>query len=96
MIQFFHILFFERKYLKLGEALDEALISIDNAYKKEGKISGVPTGLKDLDKKLGGLHNSDLIIIAGRPSMGKSALGTNIALMLLNYYKNQKMNLTMK
>ena len=43
------------------------------------KIAGLPSGLKDLDKKLGGLHNSDLIIIAGRPSMGKTALGTNIA-----------------
>ena len=42
-------------------------------------IVGVPTGLSDLDEKLGGLHKSDLIILAGRPSMGKTALATNIA-----------------
>ena len=42
-------------------------------------IVGVPTGLTDLDEKLGGLHKSDLIILAGRPSMGKTALATNIA-----------------
>ena len=50
-----------------------------NAYKNEEGIVGVPTGLRDLDDRLGGLHESDLIIIAGRPSMGKTALATNIA-----------------
>ena len=50
-----------------------------NAYKNEEGIVGVPTGLRDLDDRLGGLHQSDLIIIAGRPSMGKTALATNIA-----------------
>ena len=50
-----------------------------NAYKNEEGIVGVPTGLTDLDDKLGGLHKSDLIIIAGRPSMGKTALATNIS-----------------
>ena len=49
------------------------------AMKNEKGIVGVPTGLTDLDEKLGGLHKSDLIIIAGRPSMGKTALATNIA-----------------
>ncbi len=49
------------------------------AYKNEGGIVGVPTGLRDLDDRLGGLHQSDLIIIAGRPSMGKTSLATNIA-----------------
>ena len=44
-----------------------------NAYKNEEGIVGVPTGLRDLDDRLGGLHQSDLIIIAGRPSMGKTA-----------------------
>ena len=50
-----------------------------NAYKNDEGIVGVPTGLRDLDDKLGGLHKSDLVIIAGRPSMGKTALATNIA-----------------
>ena len=49
------------------------------AYKNEEGIVGVPTGLRDLDDRLGGLHQSDLIIIAGRPGMGKTALATNIA-----------------
>ena len=50
-----------------------------SAYKNEEGIVGVPTGLRDLDNMLGGLHKSDLVIIAGRPSMGKTALATNIA-----------------
>ena len=54
------------------------------AYKNEEGIVGVPTGLKDLDDRLGGLHKSDLIIIAGRPSMGKTALATNIAFHAAN------------
>ena len=49
------------------------------AMQNEQGIVGVPTGLTDLDEKLGGLHKSDLIILAGRPSMGKTALATNIA-----------------
>ena len=49
------------------------------AFKNEEGIVGVPTGLTDLDNKLGGLHQSELIIIAGRPSMGKTSLATNIA-----------------
>jgi replicative DNA helicase len=49
------------------------------AMKSDQGIVGVPTGLTDLDEKLGGLHRSDLVIIAGRPSMGKTALATNIA-----------------
>ena len=49
------------------------------AMQNDQGIVGVPTGLTDLDEKLGGLHKSDLIILAGRPSMGKTALATNIA-----------------
>ena len=51
----------------------------EQAMKNDQGIVGVPTGLTDLDEKLGGLHKSDLVIIAGRPSMGKTALATNIA-----------------
>ena len=54
--------------------------------KSDQGIVGVPTGLTDLDEKLGGLHKSDLVIIAGRPSMGKTALATNIA-----YYSAKNM-----
>lgn len=60
-------------------ALTEAIESAEAAFKRDGAIAGVPTGLSDLDKLLGGLHKSDLLILAGRPSMGKTALATNIA-----------------
>ena len=73
-----------------SEALKNAINIIDKSFKKEGKIAGLPTGLKDLDKKLGGLHDSDLIIIAGRPSMGKTALGTNIAFNAAKKFKESK------
>ena len=56
-----------------------------SAMKNDQGIVGVPTGLRDLDDRLGGLHESDLIIIAGRPSMGTTALATNIA-----FYAAQK------
>merc|ERR1711991_894149 len=61
------------------KALKETIDMASAAYKNDEGIVGVPTGLKDLDDRLGGLHKSDLIIIAGRPSMGKTALATNIA-----------------
>ena len=61
----------DRSFVNFGNALQGAVEIISEAYKREGKIAGVPTGFKDLDSKLGGLHKSDLIIIAGRPSMGK-------------------------
>ena len=77
----------DRKYSLFSDALKSAINIIDKSFKKEGKIAGIPTGLKDLDKKLGGLHNSDLIIIAGRPSMGKTALGTNIAFNAAKKFK---------
>ena len=57
------------------------------AYQREGGMAGVSTGLIDLDKKLGGLHKSDLLILAGRPSMGKTSLATNIAFNVAKAYK---------
>ena len=65
--------------VKFDEALKFTIEMASNAYKNEEGIVGVPTGLTDLDDRLGGLHKSDLVIIAGRPSMGKTALATNIA-----------------
>ena len=62
-----------------GAALDEALDQAEAAYKGGGQLVGVSTGFRSLDRFLGGLHKSDLIILAGRPSMGKTALATNIA-----------------
>ena len=70
---------FNSSLVKFDEAMKLTIEMASNAYKNEEGIVGVPTGLRDLDDRLGGLHNSDLIIIAGRPSMGKTALATNIA-----------------
>ena len=60
-------------------ALKSAIEMANYAFKREGQMSGIPSGLIDLDKLLGGLHKSDLIVLAARPAMGKSALATNIA-----------------
>ena len=80
----------ERSFINFSNALQGAVDIISEAYKRDGKIAGVPTGFKDLDKKLGGLHKSDLIIIAGRPSMVKTALGTNIAFNCAIKYQEEK------
>ena len=70
---------FSSSLIKFDEAMRQTIEMASNAYKNDEGIVGVPTGLKDLDDRLGGLHKSDLVIIAGRPSMGKTALATNIA-----------------
>ena len=70
---------FNSSLVKFDEALKFTIEMASSAYKNEEGIVGVPTGLTDIDDRLGGLHKSDLIIIAGRPSMGKTALATNIA-----------------
>ncbi len=70
---------FNSSLVKFDDAMRQTIEMASAAYKNEGGIVGVPTGLRDLDNKLGGLHQSDLIIIAGRPSMGKTSLATNIA-----------------
>ncbi len=63
----------------ISDAVTQALESVAQAYERGGQLCGVPTGLVDLDGKMGGLQDSDLIILAGRPSMGKTALATTIA-----------------
>ena len=70
---------FNSSLVKFESALKQTIEMASAAYKNDAGIVGVPTGLRDLDDKLGGLHESDLIIIAGRPSMGKTSLATNIA-----------------
>jgi len=70
---------FNQSIIKFESALKQTIEMAKSAYKSEEGIVGVPTGLTDLDSRLGGLHKQDLIIIAGRPSMGKTALATNIA-----------------
>ena len=70
---------FSQSFVEFKKAIDKTIEMATLAMKSDRGIVGVPTGLTDLDQKLGGLHKSDLIILAGRPSMGKTALATNIA-----------------
>ncbi len=79
----------EGGFKPLSTALTEAVASAEAAYKREGQLSGVPTGLIDLDGLLGGLHDSDLLILAGRPSMGKTALATTIAFHAAKSYRTE-------
>jgi replicative DNA helicase len=68
-----------RGFNAFSQALEASIESAAAAIDSGGGVSGLPTGLIDLDRKLGGLHKSDLIILAGRPGMGKTSLATNIA-----------------
>ncbi|MEH6835241.1 MULTISPECIES: replicative DNA helicase [Falsihalocynthiibacter] len=72
------------------KAVTEAVTVANTAYQREGGMSGISMGLIDMDKMLGGLHRSDLLILAGRPSMGKTSLATNIAYNIAKAYKKGK------
>ncbi|MFN3657924.1 MAG: replicative DNA helicase [Pseudolabrys sp.] len=65
-------------FQRFGQALTTAIDMAAHAFQRDGKLSGVATGLDDLDRMMGGLQQSDLIVLAGRPGMGKTALATNI------------------
>lgn len=69
------------------KAVTGAVNITNQAYQRDGSLAGISTGLKDIDGTLGGLHPSDLLILAGRPSMGKTALATNIAFNIAKAYK---------
>ncbi|MEI4194946.1 replicative DNA helicase [Roseovarius sp. E0-M6] len=69
------------------KAVTDAVNVANAAYQRDGGLAGVSTGLMDMDKKLGGLHSSDLLILAGRPSMGKTSLATNIAYNVAKTYR---------
>ncbi|MEL6608648.1 MAG: replicative DNA helicase [Pseudomonadota bacterium] len=68
-------------------AVTDAVAVANAAYQRDGGLAGISTGLVDMDKKLGGLHRSDLLILAGRPSMGKTSLATNIAFNIAKAYR---------
>ncbi|UZD92588.1 replicative DNA helicase [Cognatishimia activa] len=74
-------------FVSFLKAVTEAVNTANAAYQRDGGLAGVSTGLIDMDKKLGGLHPSDLLILAGRPSMGKTSLATNIAFNVAKAYK---------
>lgn len=77
-------------FVTLRDSVVTAIDIAEKAYKSDGNITGLSTGLRDLDAKLGGLHPSDLLILAGRPSMGKTALATNIAFNAANLHAQNK------
>jgi replicative DNA helicase len=70
---------YEGGFQAFSQAITTAVDMAAKAYQRDGRLSGIATGLHDLDSKMGGLQSSDLIIVAGRPGMGKTALATNIA-----------------
>ncbi|MGH6930998.1 MAG: replicative DNA helicase [Dongiaceae bacterium] len=74
----------------LTDAMASAIRIAELAYKRDSHVTGVTTGLNDLDRRLGGLHNSDLVVLAGRPSMGKTALATNIAFNAAKAYREER------
>ncbi len=77
-------------FVDFGTALTEAIEMANSAYMRDGQLSGLSTGLTDLDGRMGGLQRSDLIILAGRPSMGKTALVTNIAYNVAKAYQAER------
>ncbi|RDI59867.1 replicative DNA helicase [Microvirga subterranea] len=77
-------------FQRFSDALTQAIDMAAAAYKREGKLSGISTGLIDLDRTLGGLQRSDLVILAGRPAMGKTSLVTNIAFNIAKAYQAEK------
>lgn len=74
-------------FQRFSDALTVAIDMASSAYQRDGHLSGTATGLVDLDEKMGGLQRSDLIILAGRPGMGKTALATNIAFNVAKAYE---------
>lgn len=81
----------EQGFQSFLRAVTEAVNMANAAYQREGGLAGVSTGLIDMDQKLGGLHKSDLLILAGRPSMGKTSLATNIAYNVAKAYQRGKL-----
>ena len=76
-------------FQKFSQAMKIALDMAANAYQRDGKLSGIATGLRGLDAKMGGLQRSDLLVLAGRPGMGKTALATNIAYNIARAHRDE-------
>ena len=74
-------------FQRFSDALTTAIDVAAKAYERDGKLSGISTGMSDLDRSLGGLQSSDLVIVAGRPGMGKTSLATNIAFNIAKAYQ---------
>jgi replicative DNA helicase len=81
----------ERGFQSFLKAVTDAVNVANAAYQRDGGLAGISTGLIDMDRKLGGLHPSDLLILAGRPSMGKTSLATNIAFNIAKAHKRGRL-----
>ncbi|MCZ8261993.1 MAG: replicative DNA helicase [Beijerinckiaceae bacterium] len=81
---------FEGGFQSFASALKIAIEMASEAFKRDGGLSGTATGLHDLDQKMGGLQRSDLVILAGRPAMGKTALATNIAYNIAKAWRGER------
>jgi len=82
---------FKGGFVNFGNALSDAINLANEAFKRDGGLSGVSSGLTDLDAKMGGLQKSDLIVLAARPAMGKTSLVTNIAYNIAKAYEPETM-----
>ncbi|MFB9172572.1 replicative DNA helicase [Roseibium salinum] len=80
----------EGGFISFGDALTETIEMAHAAWNREGALSGISTGLRELDRLMGGLQQSDLIVLAGRPAMGKTSLATNIAYNVAQSYKAEE------
>lgn len=80
---------YDAGFFTFSNALTQAIDMAGQAYQRDGGLSGIATNLRDLDNKMGGLQSSDLIIVAGRPSMGKTALATNIAFSIAKGHRSE-------
>ncbi|ABE40217.1 replicative DNA helicase [Rhodopseudomonas pseudopalustris] len=76
-------------FQRFAQALTTAVDMAAKAFQRDGKLSGIATGMRDLDTRMGGLQHSDLIVLAGRPGMGKTALATNIAYNVAKAYRGE-------
>jgi replicative DNA helicase len=81
---------YDSGFQRFSDALTVAIDVAANAFKRDGKLSGIASGLTDLDRMMGGLQASDLVILAGRPGMGKTALATNIAFNIARAYEGEQ------
>jgi replicative DNA helicase len=81
---------YDSGFQRFSDALTVAIDVAANAFKRDGKLSGIASGLTDLDRMMGGLQASDLVILAGRPGMGKTALATNIAFNIARAYQGEQ------
>lgn len=77
-------------FVTFEKAIIQSIEMASAAFSRDGNLSGISTGLVDLDRQLGGLHRSDLVILAGRPSMGKTSLATNIAFHIAKKHRRER------